>query len=406
MKRMAIIATPIFLLGAVSYVSLMSQSKAHQSAFAYERYYDEYSDGEDEYNDKKLFPEGNDDMNGKGITSHDSVPLDSDPKSITVLVNKELSLPEDYIPEDLVVPNVLFSISYYNEKKLLRREAAKALEELFQVAEEEDSVILYGVSGYRSYQRQYDIFTSNIRKKGIDHTSQYSAKPGYSEHQTGLSIDVSAKSAKNRLESSFANTKEGKWLASNAHKYGFIIRYSKDKKNITGYSYEPWHIRYVGRELAMYLFENDLCLEEYYNFEPSIDYDDEISYDNLVDFGIDIDDVLTKPVPTSLPSVTPLPTEKPTLTPTPVVTEAVTPTPIPTEIPIETEIPTETETPVETETPTEPGMPTATPPPMVTEIPLPTESPVDDTVPSGSPVPTEGLPSTQAIQPITGMILE
>jgi hypothetical protein len=88
--------------------------------------------------------------------------------------------------------------------------------------------------------------------------------PGSSEHQTGLSIDVSSDSVGCALEESFGATADGKWLAKNCHKYGFIIRYPKNKTKITGYSYEPWHIRYVGRKLATYLYKNDLTLEEYY----------------------------------------------------------------------------------------------------------------------------------------------
>ncbi|EAO56830.1 D-alanyl-D-alanine metallocarboxypeptidase [Bacillus thuringiensis serovar israelensis ATCC 35646] len=90
----------------------------------------------------------------------------------------------------------------------------------------------------------------------------FSAKPGHSEHQTGLVMDVSAKSFDNKLEQEFEQTKEGKWLAKNAHKTGFIIRYPKGKEDVTGYEYEPWHIRYVG-DIATNLFEKGLTLEEY-----------------------------------------------------------------------------------------------------------------------------------------------
>jgi hypothetical protein len=135
---------------------------------------------------------------------------------------------------------------------------------------------------------------------------KYSATPGYSEHQTGLAIDVSAKSVNNRLDESFGDSVEGIWLATHAQEYGFIIRYPKDKSDITGYSYEPWHIRYVGKPLAKYIYENNLCLEEYFNFTPSMDYTDQISYDNLQDYGIDLADVL-KPtrVPTKAPTKAP-----------------------------------------------------------------------------------------------------
>ena len=90
------------------------------------------------------------------------------------------------------------------------------------------------------------LYANNVKRKGQEHTDRFSAKPGHSEHQTGLTMDVSSKSANNELELTFANTKEGKWLKENAHRAGFIIRYPKGKESITGYAYEPWHIRYVG----------------------------------------------------------------------------------------------------------------------------------------------------------------
>lgn len=311
MKKIAIVITPIAILCVISYASITSLSKASESAFAYEHYYEDeaYSDGQKEYDNNKDSGNLEDDSMVEfddtiiAITNHDSVVLDTNPDSITVLVNKELSLPTEYIPKDLVVPNVLFSIDYFDEKKQMRAEAAKALEELFHASEGED-LSLCAISGYRSYQRQYDIFTANIRKQGLKHTVQYSAMPSYSEHQTGLSIDVSTKLVNNRLDSPFAETPEGKWLAENAYLFGYIIRYPEDKTEITGYSYEPWHIRYVGKALSRYLYENNLALEEYYSFESTIDYANEISYDNLEDFGIDLDDVIVKPV-VKVPEVIP-----------------------------------------------------------------------------------------------------
>lgn len=123
---------------------------------------------------------------------------------------------------------------------------------------------LKGVSAYRSYERQKQIYDNNVRSRGTTQTDKVSAVPGSSEHQTGLSIDVSSDSVGCSIETSFGSTKEGKWLEKNCYKYGFIIRYPKDKTKITGYSYEPWHIRYVGKNLAKYLYKNNLTLEEYY----------------------------------------------------------------------------------------------------------------------------------------------
>lgn len=299
MRKIAIVAAPIVILCAISYASFTARSQANDSVFAYEHYYEreDYTEG-DEYNTYNSDISEDDatviDFDGTAvINDHDSVELDTDPQSITVLVNKELSLPTDYVPADLVVPDVFFNLDYFDEKKQMREEAAEALEELFQAAGTEN-LSLCAISGYRSYDRQSEIFSKNILSQGIDHTLQYSAKPGNSEHQTGLSIDLSTKSIQYKLIDSFDDTPEGIWLAENAYTYGYIIRYPEDKVDITGYSYEPWHIRYVGKALALYLFDNNLTLEEYYNFEPTIDYANEISYDNLEEFGINADGESTK----------------------------------------------------------------------------------------------------------------
>ncbi len=209
--------------------------------------------------------------------------MDLDPTSITVYVNKEYALPKSYKPEKLVTPNVKFNLVKYDERTLMRPEAASALEELFEGAQG-DGIILYGISAFRSYDRQYKIFTNNIVKKGKTYTLRYSAVPGTSEHQTGLAIDVSSKSSSFKLSTNFASTKEGIWLAENAHNYGYIIRYPKGYEEITGYAYEPWHIRYVGKALASYLHENNLTLDEYYKYSPSPGFDFEALYADMINY--------------------------------------------------------------------------------------------------------------------------
>lgn len=387
LKKIAIVTTPIVLLCVISYVSITSKPQASESTFAYEHYYEDeaYTDNETDYGiniNSNGSKEDNTvvdfDDTSEEITDNDSVVLDTNPESITVLVNKDLSLPIDYIPKDLVVPDVLFSIHGFDEKKQMRKEAAEALEKLF-LASETENLSLYAVSGYRSYQRQYNIFTVNIRKKGIEDTMNYSAIPGYSEHQTGLSMDVSTKSIYNSLDDSFAETPEGKWIADNAHFFGYIIRYPEDKADITGYLYEPWHIRYVGKALATYLYNEDLSLEEYYSFDLNIDNTKDLSLNDLVDFGIALKDVIVQPtkaikyvevkeavaepttdpkdmttetedtsdevIPTKPPKkdkpVTPTPTAtpEPTVTPTPTATPKPTATPVPTLAPTEAVLP-------------------------------------------------------------------
>ena len=209
--------------------------------------------------------------------------MDLDPTSITVFVNKEHSIPKDYKPENLVVPNIFFNLTYFDERTLMRPEAAVALEKLFYAANV-DGFNLSGVSGYRSYERQYKIFTNNIVVRGKEHTLKYSAVPGTSEHQTGLAIDISSQALDFKLSTSFANKPEGIWLAGNAHRFGYIVRYPKGKASITGYAYEPWHIRYVGKGLATYLYENELTLDEYYNYKPSKNFNFETLYADLINY--------------------------------------------------------------------------------------------------------------------------
>ena len=135
----------------------------------------------------------------------------SNPRNILVLVNKNHRLPSNYIPENLVVPNVSFSFKGYNPKKLMRQDGASALEEMFEQAKQEN-IELYTVSGYRSYDRQKSIFASNVKKYGMEAANQFSAKAGESEHQTGLAMDITSTTANFQLTQYFGETKEGKWV--------------------------------------------------------------------------------------------------------------------------------------------------------------------------------------------------
>lgn len=195
----------------------------------------------------------------------------TNPDDILVLVNKERNLKSDYKPNDLVIPNVSFSFEGEDQKKYLRKEAATALEELFKEGEKEE-IILYAVSGYRSYGRQQALFNYRAERDGIEEANKLTAIPGQSEHQTGLAMDVSSKGVLLSLDEDFGQTIEGIWLKENAHRFGFIIRYLKDKTDITGYSYEPWHIRYVGKDVAKEIYENNITLEEYLGFEYGMEY--------------------------------------------------------------------------------------------------------------------------------------
>lgn len=197
-------------------------------------------------------------------TNADGIPVVSNPDHIAVFVNKERSLPENFIPQNLVQPDVTFSFEGDSEKKLLQEPAAKALENLFAAAEQDD-ITLRAVSGYRSYATQKALFNYYIQTEGEEHARRYSAYPGTSEHQTGLAMDVSTPSVNNQLTDTLGSMEEGKWLEAHCAEFGFIIRYPFGKEDITGYAYEPWHLRYVGTDLAKLIMENHSTLEEYFN---------------------------------------------------------------------------------------------------------------------------------------------
>lgn len=184
-----------------------------------------------------------------------------------LLVNKENALPADYVPENLVMPDVAFAANTSDERRKMEPEAAEALEELF-AAGQQDGVQLVGVSAFRSYNTQSGLYYRSINRNGYDYASIYSAQPGKSEHQTGMAIDVSCSELGYQLYSRFAQTKEGIWLADHCEEYGFIIRYPDGKTDITGYAYEPWHIRYVGVQVAQYLKTHGITLDEYQGAIP------------------------------------------------------------------------------------------------------------------------------------------
>ncbi len=161
-----------------------------------------------------------------------------------LIANKTYALPEGYAPGG-IVPTVM--------------EAWNAMVE----AAKEEGISLRIISGYRSYQTQQKLYNNYVNRSGKEEADTYSARPGHSEHQTGLAFDI------NEISYAFGESKAGKWVAEHGPSYGFIIRYPKDKQEITGYVYEPWHLRYLGTELAMDVAESGLCLEEYLNIDSA-----------------------------------------------------------------------------------------------------------------------------------------
>lgn len=200
---------------------------------------------------------------GPGATNYDAIEVVAQPEAITVLVNKRNKLPDNYEPADLVYPDVPFIFAEKLDKRKMRAEAADALEKLFAGAAS-DGIYLAGVSGYRSKATQEVLYNNYVKKDGTEAADRYSARPGHSEHQTGLTMDISGSTGKCAAQDCFADTPEAAWLAEHAYKYGFIIRYPEGKEHITGYKYEPWHLRFVGTDIAKQIHEQGITFEEYY----------------------------------------------------------------------------------------------------------------------------------------------
>lgn len=174
--------------------------------------------------------------------------------SSTVVVNKKHKLPDTYIPSPLV------SIGGVQ----LRQDAKSAMDDLLAAA----SVAGYSLkilSGYRSYSYQANLYDSYVARDGKIAADTYSARPGFSEHQLGLAGDVGNSNGSCDLETCFGDSAAGKWIASNAQNYGFIVRYPRGKELETGYQYEPWHLRYLGIDIAKSVYSSGETLDQYYN---------------------------------------------------------------------------------------------------------------------------------------------
>lgn len=170
-----------------------------------------------------------------------------------LVVNRTYSVPKDYKPKN--PHGTLKSYCY----ECVEEEAYQAFDELRTKAKEE-GLSYRSISGYRSYDVQKSIYDNKVNKGGVEYAEKFSARAGYSEHQTGLALDL------NSTNTSFGRTKEGIWLSANCYKFGFILRYPEGKKEETGFNYEPWHIRYVGKELAEKLYNDGdwITLEDYF----------------------------------------------------------------------------------------------------------------------------------------------
>ena len=184
-------------------------------------------------------------------------------EGILNLVNRDRHISKAYVPADLVTPKVATRKKSLQDNILMRAEAAAALEAMFASAKKEENLTLYAASGYRSFGIQQILFNQKVLEAGSrDKAQKTVAPPGTSEHQLGLAMDLQAPSQLN-LNRSFGDTPEGRWVAQNAQRFGFIVRYKREWSQVTGYLYEPWHVRYVGTAHAKALYTLDIPLEAY-----------------------------------------------------------------------------------------------------------------------------------------------
>lgn len=174
-----------------------------------------------------------------------------------VVVNKSYVLTSNYKPKDLVSVKINFLPEVTEEERYMTAESAKAVEEMVDAASK-DAIYLYGLSGYRSYETQKNLYEYNVETQGKSYSDKYVAKPGASEHQLGEAMDLATSSGW-----IYEGCPEANWIANNAYKYGFIVRYEAGKEDITGYNYEPWHVRYVGNEMAEKIYNDGITLEEF-----------------------------------------------------------------------------------------------------------------------------------------------
>lgn len=182
----------------------------------------------------------------KGVTYFEGV----------MIANKTYDLPSDYAPEDMHKDSTCALGNGFNGTNGLDATTYNQAIKMMKAAEK-DGITLKVVSGYRSYERQKELYDYYVGEKGKDGADNCSARPGYSEHQTGLCLDF------NDASSNFDNSAEAKWLENHAHEYGFIIRYPNGKTDVTGYKYESWHVRYLGGSKAKAVHDAGVTLEEY-----------------------------------------------------------------------------------------------------------------------------------------------
>ena len=185
---------------------------------------------------------------------YENISLIENPDDLLVLVNKNNKLYKKFIPYDLEIIDNTYSIGI----QYLRKEAKKAFEKLCEDAKK-NNLDIKAESTYRDYYYQEKLYNNYVKEYGLEYADKCSARPGHSEHQTGLAVDVRGSNGDYNI---FEKSNEFDWMIKNCYKYGFVLRYPTNKEHITGFKYEPWDYRYVG-DVAEYLYNNNLTFEEY-----------------------------------------------------------------------------------------------------------------------------------------------
>ncbi len=260
-KNILLIFTTILFLSIFLYFKTTPNNKPQSLTNQNINYYKK--ENTNRYN---LYQNKNKHLKKEDIITYVNIGIDKPPYTNTkkakflnttyILVNKYNYLDKNYIPKNLDTINRNFSLP---NKKLVH-EAKIAFEQMAQDAKR-NNLNIRAISTYRTYSYQKELYDNYVKNSSIEEADKYSARAGYSEHQTGLVVDCDNKI--NYYEN-FEKTPEFKWMQQNAHKYGFILRYPKNKEYITGYNYESWHYRYVGSIIATYIQKNNITFEEYY----------------------------------------------------------------------------------------------------------------------------------------------
>lgn len=219
----------------------------------YKERYDNYKKKNKELSNEDVITRVNIGLDNSYYTNTYKTPY---PNKDYILVNKYIYLGEDYVPDNLED----ISTNYSRSGMRLVSSAKDAFETLAKQALKDNKKVI-AMSSYRSYQYQVNLYNRYVANEGVNAADTYSARPGYSEHQTGLCVDV----YDGVIDyTNFEKSDSYNWMMDNAYKYGFILRYPKGKENITGYQYESWHYRYVGKKIAKYIHDNDITFDEYY----------------------------------------------------------------------------------------------------------------------------------------------